>query len=60
MAKHETIKMIEGLPENSSYEDIQYHLYVLQKIKRAQEDKVNNRVYSHEEVKIIASKWLKN
>ena len=26
--------MIEGLPEGAGLEDIQYHLYVLEKVKR--------------------------
>ncbi len=32
--KAEARSMIEGLPEDASLEDIQYHLYVLEKVKR--------------------------
>lgn len=33
-AKQDVVKMLDGLPENTSYEDIQYHLYVLEKVKK--------------------------
>lgn len=31
--KAEATAMLESLPEDSSFEDIQYHLYVLEKIR---------------------------
>jgi hypothetical protein len=31
--KADVATMLEALPENSSFEDIQYHLYVLEKAK---------------------------
>jgi len=52
-------KLLKELPENTSYEDIQYHLYVLQKIERGLKDVEEGRVYSHEEAKKKLSKWLK-
>ena len=36
-AKSEVASMLETLPEDSSLEDIQYHLYVLEKVKRGVE-----------------------
>ncbi len=32
-AKQEVQEMLLNLPDNSTYEDIQYHLYVLEKVK---------------------------
>jgi hypothetical protein len=32
--KADVSSMLEKLPDNSSFEDIQYHLYVLEKISR--------------------------
>jgi len=37
-AKHDARKILDGLPEEASLEDIQYHLYVLQRIERGRED----------------------
>jgi hypothetical protein len=33
-AKDEVSSMLNKLPDDASYEDIQYHLYVLEKVKR--------------------------
>jgi predicted transcriptional regulator len=57
-AKQDVETMLQHLPEDSTYEDIQYHLYVLEKIKRGRDDIVNGRSCSHEEAKERLSKWL--
>lgn len=36
-AKQEVAEMLQHLPENSSIEDIQYHLYVLEKVRSGME-----------------------
>jgi hypothetical protein len=35
--KAEVASMLSSLPEDASLEDIQYHLYVLEKVKRGME-----------------------
>lgn len=57
-AKQDVETMLQHLPEDSTYEDIQYHLYVLEKIKRGRDDIANGRSCSHEEAKERLSKWL--
>jgi hypothetical protein len=52
-------EMIDHLPEDASIEDIQYHLYVLEKIRRGQSDIRDGRSLSGEEAKDRLSKWLK-
>jgi len=49
-AKQEVSKLLTQLPDNCSLEDIQYHLYVLQKIERGLKDAEEGRVYTQEEV----------
>ena len=51
-AKYNSIKAIQILSDNSSYEDIIEKLYFIQKVEAG-------RVVSHEEVKERLSKWLK-
>ncbi|GAB60940.1 MAG: hypothetical protein DWB56_12255 [Candidatus Jettenia sp.] len=51
-------KMIRNLPEDSTLEDIQYHLYVLEKIRKGQESVKNGKGISNEEAKIRLSKWI--
>ncbi len=56
--KKEVRDLLSRLPEDCSLEDVQYHLYVLQKIERGLKDAEEERVYSQEEVEKIMSKWL--
>ena len=50
--------MLEALPDDSSFEDIQYHLYVLEKVKRGIERAETEGVVSHEDAKARINKWL--
>ena len=56
--KAEVASMLEALPESSSYEDIQYHLYVLEKVNRGLERAATEGVVSHEDAKTRLGKWL--
>ena len=56
-AKQEVTGLLNRLPEDCSLEDIQYHLYVLQKIERGMKDVAEGRVYTQEEVEKKMSKW---
>ncbi len=56
--KHDVEQLLNRLPEDSSVEDIQYHLYVLDKVRRGLEDARVNGTLSQEEVESRLSKWL--
>ncbi len=56
--KQEVSSLVNRLPNDCSLEDIQYHLYVLQKIDRGLKDAEKGRVYAQEEVERMMSKWL--
>lgn len=53
-------QMIRSLPENSTVEDIQYHLYVLDKIQKGRQAIRDGKGVSHEEAKARLSKWISN
>lgn len=57
-AKEEVRKMLEQLPDESSFEDIQYHIYVREKVERGRRDAQEGRTLSQEEVERRMSKWL--
>ena len=57
-AKKEVSELLNRLPDDCSLEDIQYHLYVLQKIERGLKDAEEGRVYTKAEVEEIMAKWL--
>jgi len=48
--KEEVSSLLTRLPDDCSLEDVQYHLYVLQKIERGLKDVEEGRVYTQEEV----------
>lgn len=57
-AKQEVSDLLARLPENCSLEDIQYHLYVLQKIESGLEDSREGNVHTQEDVEKMMAKWL--
>ncbi len=57
-AKKEVQKILEKIPNSSTFEDIQYHIYVREKIERGLKDVREGRVMSQKEVKKKLSKWL--
>ncbi len=56
--KQDVESLLNKLPDNVSVEDIQYHLYVLDKVRRGLEDARANGTLSQEEVENRFRKWL--
>lgn len=57
-AKEEIRKLLDILPDNLSMEDIQYHIYVREKIERGVKDVEEGQTLSQKEVERRMSKWL--
>ncbi|PCH62098.1 MAG: hypothetical protein COC09_02945 [Gammaproteobacteria bacterium] len=57
-AKQDVQDMLNRLPEGSSYEDIQYHLYVLEKIRRGESRAEEEGTISQSEAKARLSQWI--
>jgi predicted transcriptional regulator len=57
-AKEEVIDLLNQLPDDSTLEEIQYHLYVRQKIQRGLQDVDQGKVQTQEEVENRMKKWL--
>jgi hypothetical protein len=58
--KSEVAEMLSSLPETASFEDIQYHLYVLEKIRRGLARAESEGVVSHNEARARMKRWLAN
>jgi len=56
--KEEVRRMLDHIPDDASFEDIQYHIYVRQKIERGLNDIEEGGVLSQEEVERRMAKWL--
>jgi len=57
-AKQQVESLLGKLPENCSLEDIQYHLYVLDKVRHGLEDARQRGTLSQEDVEQRFGKWL--
>ena len=55
MVKQDAISLIKNLPDNVSWDDVMYHMYVRQKIERGKEAARDGKVYSSEEARRLLS-----
>jgi predicted transcriptional regulator len=49
--KDEAKKIIENLPENATWDDLMYQLYVKKRVETGLKEIENGETFSHEEVK---------
>lgn len=56
-AKEEVKALLDKLPDDCSLEDVQYHLYVVEKIHRGIERAEKEGVLSQDEVERKFNKW---
>lgn len=56
--KQEVVSLLERLPESSSLEDVQYHLYVIEKIRRGLVRAETEGTLSQEQAEERLGKWL--
>lgn len=56
-AKQQVESLLQNLPENCSLEDIQYHLYVLEKVRRGL-DEAQRGTLTQADAEQQLSKWL--
>ena len=57
-AKNEVQQLLNTLPDDCSLEDIQYHLYVIEKIRNGLEIADTQGTFSQEEVEQRLGRWL--
>ena len=57
-AKEKVRELLEELPEDASLEDIQYHIYVRQKIQKGLEAARRGKLIPQQEVEKRMARWL--
>lgn len=57
-AKEEVEALLNNLPDDCSLEDIQYHLYVIEKVRNGLEVADSQGTISQDEVEDRLGKWL--
>lgn len=58
-AKEKVRELLDELPDDTTFEDIQYHIYVQQKIEKGLADLASGRTLSQKEVERRMAKWLR-
>ncbi len=53
-------QVMESLPEDATWDDVEYHLYVRRKIENGLKDIAEGRTLSMDEVRQRLDKWLKD
>ncbi len=56
-AKDEVRELLDKMPEEASLEDIQYHIYVRQKVRKGLEAADEGRLISQDEVEKRMARW---
>ena len=57
-AKIEAENIIRSLPDDISLEDIQYHLFVAEKLRKSREQIKEGKFFSQKEVEKRLKKWI--
>lgn len=57
-AKDEIRRMLEELPDDASWEDVQHSIYVRERIERGRREAVEGRLVEQEEIERRMSQWL--
>ena len=57
-AKEEVEALLSKLPDDCSIEDIQYHLYVIEKVRKGLESADSQGTVTQKEVERRLDKWL--
>lgn len=56
--KDEVKQLLDTLPDDCSHEDVQYHLYVIEKIQHGVEVAESEGTFSQQEAEERLKKWL--
>lgn len=57
-AKEEIRKMLDTLPDNATWEDVQYSIYVRERVERARLEADQQKLIDQEEIESRMKRWL--
>ena len=57
-AKEELRKMLDSLPNDANWEDIQYSIYVRERIERGRREADEGKLIDQEEIERRMKRWL--
>lgn len=56
--KEEIRRMVESLPEDATWEDLQYSIYVRERIERGRREAADGKILDEDEVERRMKPWL--
>lgn len=56
--KEEVRRMIESLPDDATWEDVQYSIYIRERIERGRREAADGKVLDQDEVERRMKPWL--
>ena len=56
--KEEARRMIESLPDDATWEDVQYSIYVRERIERGRREATDGKILDEDEVERRMKPWL--
>jgi predicted transcriptional regulator len=57
-AKEEVRRLLESLPDDASLEDVQYSIYVRERIERGRREANDGKLIDQDDVENRTSRWL--
>jgi hypothetical protein len=57
-AKEEIRRMLDTLPDDATWEDVQYSIYVRERIERGRREADEGKVVDQEEIELRMKPWL--
>jgi predicted transcriptional regulator len=57
-AKEETRKMLDTLPDDATWEDIQYSIFVRERVERGRREAAEGKLTDQDEVEERMKRWL--
>jgi len=57
-AKDEVRRLLESLPDDASLEDVQYSIYVRERIERARKEASDGKLIDQDETEARLQRWL--
>jgi hypothetical protein len=56
--KEEVRRMIESLPDDATWKDVQYSIYVRERIERGRSEAADGKILSEDEIERRMKPWL--
>jgi len=57
VARDEILRLVESLPDDATWEDVQYSVYVRERIERGRREAAEGKLIDQEEIERRMEKW---